>query len=82
MALVFAFFVAGHFYVSYILRSTLQDVVSTEIEVLRLIASDALLMALSAAVLLISVMAGVYGPHKTAELRKFFRQLYRDDTSQ
>jgi len=71
MGVVFAFFAAGHYYAVSTFGSLIQSGSSLELNVLRAIASDELLLGVASLVMLISVMIGVYGPDQKAEFKKF-----------
>lgn len=71
MGIVFAIFVAGHYYAVLSLGAALYAGESFEFKALRFVASDELLSGLSAIVMLISAMIGVYGPDQKEEFKKF-----------
>lgn len=78
MCIVFALFAAGHYYAASAFGWLMQTSASPEIKVLRVIASKDLLIGVASAVMLISVMIGVYGPGPKAEFQAFLLK-HRDD---
>ena len=78
MGIVLALFAAGHYYAVSAFGRLMQTGASPEIKVLRVIASEELLIGVASAVMLISVMIGVHGPASKAEFQAFLRK-HRDD---
>lgn len=74
MGIVFGVFVVGHYYAVLSLGPALYAGESFEFKALRFVASDELLFGLSAIVMLISAMIGVYGPDQKEEFKKFMRE--------
>lgn len=81
MGAVFALFVAGHYYAGSAFGWLIQTGSTLELRVLRFITSDELLIGVSSAVMLISVMIGVYGPGPKAEWQEFLRKHQGDDST-
>jgi hypothetical protein len=79
MGVIFALFAAGHYYAMSVFGQIMQSGSSPELKVLRVMASDELLLTVASMVMLISVMIGVYGPDQKAEFKKFLREHQNDD---
>lgn len=79
MGVIFALFAAGHYYAVSAFGQVMQSGSSLELKILRIIASDELLLGVASMVMLISVMIGVYSPNPKAEFERFLREHKNDD---